>query len=210
MRAKIFLPGAKSIFACRVSLPVSRYVWISSPVTAAPLPEIEISWLQPEQDLPEARRLSQGYTLHLNLQPLAPNKMSGEFHLILPPQYRDGLMSGKLATLYRSLALPRWRTVDTQFRLSRHPGVCVGGLPAAAAMSAAMSPLRQLPASQFAGATGGCADRGCWLTARYTPLALTLKQVAPFVAGGCRAITIEQLPASLAVPVAQIAAATAG
>ena len=78
-----------------------------------PLPEIEISWLQPEQDLPEARRLSQGYTLHLNLQPLAPNKMAGEFHLILPPQYQTAL-SGKLE-LFTDRLRYREGKVDTRF-----------------------------------------------------------------------------------------------
>ena len=60
-----------------------------------PLPEVEVSWLQLEQDLPEARRLSRGYTLHLDLQPLPPNKLAGDFHLVLPPQFKTTL-SGKL------------------------------------------------------------------------------------------------------------------
>lgn len=83
------------------------------PGDSGPLPEIEISWLQPEQDLPEARRLSQGYTLHLNLQPLAPNKMAGEFHLILPPQYQTAL-SGKLE-LFTDRLRYREGKVDTHF-----------------------------------------------------------------------------------------------
>lgn len=65
------------------------------PGDSGPLPEIEISWLQPEQDLPESRRLLRGYTLHLNLEPLAPNKLSGEFHLILPAQFKTAI-SGQL------------------------------------------------------------------------------------------------------------------
>ncbi|WP_043309834.1 hypothetical protein [Pseudomonas sp. ML96] len=59
------------------------------------LPEVEISWLLPEQDLPEARRISKGYTLHLDLQALPPNKLQGDFHLVLPPAYKTSL-SGRL------------------------------------------------------------------------------------------------------------------
>lgn len=59
------------------------------------LPEVEISWLLPEQELPEARRLSHGYTLHLDLQPVAPNKLAGDFHLVLPPQFKTSL-SGRV------------------------------------------------------------------------------------------------------------------
>ncbi|MCQ4295115.1 MFS transporter [Pseudomonas stutzeri] len=55
------------------------------------LPEVEIAWLNPDQELPETRRLDRGYTLHLNLQPVAPNKLRGDFHLILPPQYETSL-----------------------------------------------------------------------------------------------------------------------
>lgn len=59
------------------------------------LPEVEISWLLPEQDLPEVRRLSRGYTLHLDLQPQAPNKLVGDFHLVLPAQFKTSL-SGRV------------------------------------------------------------------------------------------------------------------
>lgn len=59
------------------------------------LPEVEISWLLPEQELPEARRLSHGYTLHLDLQPVAPNKLAGDFHLVLPPRFKTSL-SGRV------------------------------------------------------------------------------------------------------------------
>ncbi|MDO9623234.1 MAG: MFS transporter [Pseudomonas sp.] len=65
------------------------------PGDQVPLPEIEVSWLLPEQDLPEARRLSHGYTLHLNLQPVPPNKLAGDFHLVLPAQFKTTL-SGKI------------------------------------------------------------------------------------------------------------------
>lgn len=77
------------------------------------LPEVEISWLLPEQELPEARRLSRGYTLHLDLQPLAPNKLVGDFHLVLPPQFKTTL-SGKLELFSNGL---RYRDgkIDRQF-----------------------------------------------------------------------------------------------
>lgn len=65
------------------------------PSDAGRLPEVEISWLLPEQELPEARRLSRGYTLHLDLKPIAPNKYAGDFHLVLPPQFKTTL-SGRL------------------------------------------------------------------------------------------------------------------
>ncbi|MDM8349874.1 MFS transporter [Pseudomonas sp. sp1636] len=65
------------------------------PGDQGPLPEIEVSWLLPEQELPEARRLSRGYTLHLNLQPVPPNKLAGDFHLVLPTQFKTTL-SGKV------------------------------------------------------------------------------------------------------------------
>ncbi|WPC07007.1 MFS transporter [Pseudomonas benzenivorans] len=65
------------------------------PTDEGVLPEVELSWLLPEQDLPEARRLSRGYSLHLNLQPQPPNKLVGDFHLVLPPQFKTTL-SGRV------------------------------------------------------------------------------------------------------------------
>lgn len=61
------------------------------PEDGGALPEVELSWLQPDQDLPEARRLLRGYTLHLDLRPKAPNRLEGEFHLSLPSDYRTTL-----------------------------------------------------------------------------------------------------------------------
>lgn len=61
------------------------------PQDANPVPEIEISWLRPEQELPEARRIQSGYTLHLDLQPAPPNKLVGDFHLVLPMRYHTSL-----------------------------------------------------------------------------------------------------------------------
>lgn len=57
------------------------------PEDGGALPEVELSWLQPDQDLPEARRLLRGYTLHLDLRPKAPNRLEGEFHLSLPSDW---------------------------------------------------------------------------------------------------------------------------
>jgi len=55
------------------------------------LPEVEIAWLSPERELPETCRLDRGYTLHLNLLPEPPNRLKGDFHLVLPAQYRTSL-----------------------------------------------------------------------------------------------------------------------
>lgn len=78
------------------------------PQDSGNLPEVELSWLLPEQDLPEARRLSRGYTLHLDLQPQEPNRLVGDFHLVMPPRFKTSL-SGRVE-LYRD----RLRYVDGQ------------------------------------------------------------------------------------------------
>ena len=83
------------------------------PEDVGKLPEVEVSWLLPEQELPEARRLSRGYTLHLDLQPLAPNKLVGDFHLVLPSQFGTTL-SGKVE-LFTDRLRYRDGKVDTQF-----------------------------------------------------------------------------------------------
>ena len=59
------------------------------------VPVVEIAWLSPDQELPEARRLTHGYTLHLDLKPLAPNKLAGDFHLVLPKRYGT-VLSGRI------------------------------------------------------------------------------------------------------------------
>jgi len=61
------------------------------PQDAGNLPEVQLSWLLPEQELPEARRLNHSYTLHLKLEPQGPNKLAGDFHLVLPPQFKTTL-----------------------------------------------------------------------------------------------------------------------
>ena len=66
------------------------------------LPEIELSWLSPGQDLPEARQVKGGYTLHLGLRPEAPNLLVGDFHLVLPPQFETTL-SGSVEVFHNGL-----------------------------------------------------------------------------------------------------------
>ncbi|UCP00275.1 MFS transporter [Metapseudomonas lalkuanensis] len=61
------------------------------PQDVGPKPEVEINWLLPEQELPEARRIPRGYTLHLDLRPVAPNRLAGDFHLVLPPKFATTL-----------------------------------------------------------------------------------------------------------------------
>lgn len=65
------------------------------PQDPAPIPEVEISWLGLDQELPEARRIRKGYTLHLDLLPVPPNKLAGDFHLVLPAHYQTTL-SGRV------------------------------------------------------------------------------------------------------------------
>lgn len=87
---------ARREVSIRLATPVEGAVRLDVlPEDSGTLPEVEVSWLLPEQDLPEARRLSRGYTLHLDLQPLPPNKLVGDFHLVLPPQFKTTL-SGKV------------------------------------------------------------------------------------------------------------------
>ncbi|MFC5698521.1 MFS transporter [Pseudomonas sp. GCM10022186] len=83
------------------------------PQDPGPQPEIEISWLLPEQELPEARRIPRGYTLHLDLQPVAPNRLAGDFHLVLPPKFATTL-SGHLE-LYANQLRYRDGQVDTAY-----------------------------------------------------------------------------------------------
>jgi hypothetical protein len=83
------------------------------PQDSGNLPEVELSWLLPEQDLPEARRLSRGYTLHLDLQPQAPNRLVGDFHLVLPPSFKTSL-SGRVE-LYRDRLRYAQGQVDTRY-----------------------------------------------------------------------------------------------
>jgi hypothetical protein len=83
------------------------------PTDPGPLPPIEISWLTLEQDEPQVRRLNRGYTLHLDLQAKAPNRLQGDLHVILPAPYKTSL-SGKIE-LYRDGLRYRAQTVDRTF-----------------------------------------------------------------------------------------------
>lgn len=84
------------------------------------LPEIELSWLLPDQELPEARQLKGGYTLHLDLRPEEPNRLVGEFHLVLPAQFRTTL-TGKVELFRNGLRYQQGkvdRTVDSRDTLA--------------------------------------------------------------------------------------------
>ncbi|MHB9796412.1 MFS transporter [Pseudomonas sp. MT3] len=81
------------------------------PDDSGTLPDVEISWLAPGQDLPEAVRLARGYSLHLDLQPEAPNRMVGAFHLVLPASMQTTL-SGQIE-LYTDRLRYRDGQVDT-------------------------------------------------------------------------------------------------
>lgn len=77
------------------------------------LPEVEVSWLAPGQDLPEAVRLQRGYSLHLDLTPKAPNRMEGAFHLVLPADMQTTL-SGSIEVFTDRLRYVNG-DVDTRF-----------------------------------------------------------------------------------------------
>lgn len=107
----LLLREGKDFFAqreLRITLPAATGVSADSlrldvlPQDIGELPEIEIMWLLPEQALPEARRIARGYTLHLDLQQQAPNLLTGNFHLVLPPQLKTS-MSGEVQLLANRL-----------------------------------------------------------------------------------------------------------
>lgn len=98
----------------RLPRPVSGSLMVDVlPEDQGELPEVEISWLLPGQDLPEARRLSRGYTLHLNLTPQAPNRLVGDFHLVLPPRY-DTSLNGSIDVVRSGLRQHNGR-IDYRF-----------------------------------------------------------------------------------------------
>lgn len=78
------------------------------------VPEVEISRLLPDRDLPEAHRLEQGYTLHLNVQRKAPNRMVGDLHLALPAPYQTRL-TGRIELFTDHLRYREDGQVDTHF-----------------------------------------------------------------------------------------------
>lgn len=82
----------------RISLPPSLIVEQPTalrldvlPGDIGELPEIEIRWLQPEQGLPEARRINRAYSLHMDLQREPTNQLQGSFHLVLPRQFKTSI-----------------------------------------------------------------------------------------------------------------------
>lgn len=83
---------ARQEVTIRLHQPVDGAVRVDVlPDDSGDLPEVEIAWLGQDEELPETRRLDRGYTLHLDLQPVAPNRLKGDFHLVLPPQYDTSL-----------------------------------------------------------------------------------------------------------------------
>jgi hypothetical protein len=72
------------------------------PSDQQPLPEVEINWWSPDQALPQARRLTTGYSLHLDLQPLGVNRLAGSFHLVMPPPLKTSL-SGRIEVFRKGL-----------------------------------------------------------------------------------------------------------
>lgn len=103
----LLLREGKDFFAqreLRIALPAGTTVSPEGlrldvlPQDVGELPDVEIMWLLPEQTLPEARRIGRGYTLHLDLQHQAPNLLTGNFHLVLPPQFKTS-MSGEIQLL---------------------------------------------------------------------------------------------------------------
>ncbi|MDY0250301.1 MAG: MFS transporter [Pseudomonas sp.] len=107
----LLLREGKDFFArreLRIALPAGTVMSAEGlrldvlPQDVGELPDIEIMWLLPEQTLPEARRISRGYTLHLDLQHQAPNLLTGNFHLVLPPQLKTS-MSGEVQLLANRL-----------------------------------------------------------------------------------------------------------
>ncbi|CDI89772.1 major facilitator superfamily permease [Pseudomonas aeruginosa PA38182] len=99
------------------------------PEDGGALPEVELSWLQPDQDLPEARRLLRGYTLHLDLRPKAPNRLEGEFHLSTAKRLPDHPQRPRRA-VYRPAALSA-RQGRPGLRLRRYPSPGLARLSAA-------------------------------------------------------------------------------
>lgn len=106
------------------------------------LPDIELSWLLPEHDLPEVRRIASGYTLHLDLQAAPPNLLRGDFHLVLPPAYRTSLSGdvevytnrlryreGRVDTRHNSQETIAWLISDYLQRSTRRRDVVLAPLP---------------------------------------------------------------------------------
>lgn len=78
------------------------------PTDQGPLPEVEISWLAADQGFPQTRRLAAGYSLHLDLQPVADGRLLGDLHLIMPTSFKTSL-SGQVEVLRSGLAFREGR-----------------------------------------------------------------------------------------------------
>lgn len=112
------------------------------PQDRGPLPEIELSWLLPEQDLPEVRRIVGGYTLHLDLKAAEPNLLRGDFHLVLPSAFRTSLSGevelytnrlryhdGRVDTRHDSQETIAWLVTDYLQRSTRSRDLALSPLP---------------------------------------------------------------------------------
>ena len=78
------------------------------PTDQGPLPEVEISWLEADQDLPQSRRLAAGYSLHLDLQPVADGRLLGDLHFVMPASFSTSL-SGQVEVLRNGLVFREGR-----------------------------------------------------------------------------------------------------
>lgn len=107
------------------------------------LPEIELDWLLPDQDQPESRRIVDGYTLHLDLRPVPPNRLRGDFHLVLPPAFRTSLSGevelytdrlryrdGRVDTRHNTKETIAWLVTDYLQRSTRQRDLVLEPLPA--------------------------------------------------------------------------------
>lgn len=102
----------------RLDAPPAEGVRVDVLPDDAGAPEVEISWMTPEQELPEARRLRDGYTLHLNLKQVAPARLAGAFHLVLPSDLRTSL-SGTIEVLADELPVQMPEAAPPAPRVSR-------------------------------------------------------------------------------------------
>jgi hypothetical protein len=85
--------GARRELRIRLRQPLNGGVRLDVlPEDRAGPAQIELVWQAGKSPMPEVRRLNGGYTLHLDLQPLAPGKLAGAFHLAWPARYHGRLM----------------------------------------------------------------------------------------------------------------------
>lgn len=91
--------------------PAKPIRWDILPGDVGAMPAVEINWRMPDQTLAEARRLTHGYSLHIDLKPLAPNKMTGDIYLALPQQLQT-VISGNVQLFTNHLRYTESGSVD--------------------------------------------------------------------------------------------------